>query len=552
MGRSSLLRLASFLSLLVPAACDSSPTQVTPVANIEVTPSPGAVWVGGTLRLTATLLGPDGSTLTGRSIEWSSSDEGVASVDATGLVTGVSEANTTITAESEGVAAGVLVVVAPAPLASIEMDPSAGTVMEGFTLQLSVTLKDEAGNLLSGRAVTWASAHPEIAMVSQTGLVNGTGEGSTTISATAEGLMAEATVTVDPFGFTSTSPGGAHACAVTDAGEAYCWGTDQDHRLGTGLPEETPMWIPAPVAGGLTFKEVSAGGKHVCGVTTSGEAYCWGANGQGQLGDGSSAEQPLPTPVAGGLTFTTVSAGGRHTCGVTTDGDAYCWGENTDGRLGDGTTTGRETPSLVAGGITFESVAAGLSDHTCGRTTDGETYCWGANGSGQLGDGSTTDRLVPTRVAGSATFASVTAGWDFSCGVTAAGEGFCWGDNESGQLGDGSTTDRLAPTAVAGGLVFRSVSPGGWHTCGLTTSGETYCWGDNRGGRLGNGATADASEPTLVSGGHTFATVTAGNLSTCATTDAGPTYCWGLGWFGILGNGTQSNKLVPTRVLPPG
>ena len=155
-------------------------------------------------------------------------------------------------------------------------------------------------------------------------------------------------------------------------------------------------------------------------------------------------------PFAVTLTFTAVSADGLYTCGLAAAGAASCWGTNGSGLLGDGTTTDRLTPGLVAGGVSFAAVSAG-TQHTCGVTAAGAAYCWGANGSGQLGDGTnTTNRLTPVLVQAPAgvSFAAVTAGAVHTCGVTAAGTAYCWGRNVEGQLGDGTTTDRLTPVRV--------------------------------------------------------------------------------------------------------
>src|SRR5437899_346921 len=141
----------------------------------------------------------------------------------------------------------------------------------------------------------------------------------------------------------------------------------------------------------LIFAAIEAGSQHTCGVTTASSAYCWGSNDRGQLGEGTTTARSRPVLVAaGGLTFAAVSLNG-HTCAVTATGDAYCWGLNQSGWLGDGTTTTRLSPVLVAApaGVTFAAVSAARS-HTCGVTPAGAAYCWGLNGSGQLGNGDAT------------------------------------------------------------------------------------------------------------------------------------------------------------------
>jgi alpha-tubulin suppressor-like RCC1 family protein len=186
-------------------------------------------------------------------------------------------------------------------------------------------------------------------------------------------------------------------CGLTAAGDAYCWGHPSFVGDGGTHPN---TFVPVPVTGGHTFAMLS-GSPHVfvCGVTTNGAAYCWGFSSHGQLGDGTNQDRSVPTPVAGGLTFRAVSAGLFHACGVTTSDAAYCWGWNQYGQMGDGTIgTDHLVPTPVGGGLTFATVSAGGS-HSCGVTTSNAVYCWGYNGNGTLGDGTTTNRLVPTAVA---------------------------------------------------------------------------------------------------------------------------------------------------------
>lgn len=160
---------------------------------------------------------------------------------------------------------------------------------------------------------------------------------------------------------------------------------------------------------------------------------------------------------------------------MTTDNRAFCRGWNQFGQLGDGTdgtiAENRLEPVAVAGDLRLRNVSAD-GYHSCGVTTNGLACCWGFNGNGQLGDGTTTDHLGPVAVAGGLGFRTVSpAGSSHTCGLTTDDRAFCWGSNEFGQLGDGTTTDRPTPTAVLGGLTFKEVSAGGSHACGLTTAG---------------------------------------------------------------------------------
>src|SRR5207247_242978 len=256
--------------------------------------------------------------------------------------------------------------------------------------------------------------------------------------------------------FAVASAGFQYTCGVTTAGAAYCWGYNPAGELGDGQTSGPQLCsgqpcstTPVAVLGGLTFAAVSAGYAHACGVTTAGAAYCWGINYWGQLGDGDTTRRASPITVGGGLTFATVSAAYFHTCGVTTAGAAYCWGGNGTGQLGNGTTTGPQmclgapctmSPAAVVGGLKFATVSAGVY-HTCAITTAGAAYCWGANDGYLLGDGTTdttSKHTSPIAVVGGLKFAAVSAGSCHTCGVTTAGAAYCWGANDNGPLGDGA------------------------------------------------------------------------------------------------------------------
>jgi alpha-tubulin suppressor-like RCC1 family protein len=353
--------------------------------------------------------------------------------------------------------------------------------------------------------------------------------------------------------FHDVSAGGVHNCGLTPDHRAYCWGYNGLGQLGDGT--SITRLNPVAVSGGLRFRQVSAGSLHTCGVTLDYVAYCWGLNSDGQLGDGTSNNLRLtPIPVAGGLRFREVTAGGSHTCALTLQFQAYCWGLNQSGSLGDGTTTDHSTPVPVAGGLRFREVSLG-QDHTCGVTPGNRAYCWGSNSQGKIGDGSTTvpRRLTPVAVAGGLRFHEVTAGGPHTCGVSSSNQAYCWGDNALGQLGDGTSTDRAVPVPVAGGLRFRQMDANEFYfTCGVTQGNRAYCWGWNRDGQLGDGTTTDHLTPVPVAGGLRFREVAMGAFHTCALTPDHRVYCWGSNEFGQLGDGTTNPSLIPVAVVDGG
>jgi alpha-tubulin suppressor-like RCC1 family protein len=325
-----------------------------------------------------------------------------------------------------------------------------------------------------------------------------------------------------------------------------------------------------PPPTGLVFASVSAGIDHTCAVTTTGKAYCWGVNAQGQLGDGATEfESATPIAVAGGLAFASISAGYAATCGVTTDGAGYCWGSG--GLGGDSATLSLScspslncpTPLPVGGGHVFKQVSVGVS-HACGVTTDGAAYCWGSNYNSEFGIDSTTlvqncrDESpgsgywrcpLPLPVAGGLTFTSVSTWEQHTCGVIADGTAYCWGGNASGELGNGTTSRSLTPVPVAGGLTFTSVRVGGDEfTCGVATNAEGYCWGRADGGALGGGSVTGpqvcvwgpttsvpcSTSPELVTSGLVFKMISSGWYNVCGVTIDGTAYCWGWGNPGAI------------------
>jgi alpha-tubulin suppressor-like RCC1 family protein len=295
------------------------------------------------------------------------------------------------------------------------------------------------------------------------------------------------------------SAGDYRTCGVTTGGEGYCWGRNIGGSLGIGSTKDKKR--PQLVAGNHIFREINTGYVHTCGIDTNGLAYCWGFNGEGQLGVGShglGSNKFQPKLVHGGHKWAhVVPSVGDHTCGVTRSGDGYCWGRGIEGQLGGG-GSGMDVPSLVGGGHKWQSISPG-GVHTCGIAKTGVGYCWGFTSDGALGVGqpSSASYVTPTRV-GAQQWLVITAGEKFSCGIGQGGATNCWGDNSVGQLGFGQVTgNKFRPRPVTGGLLFTSISAGRMHACGFA-GGVAYCWGSNAAGQLGDGTTSDQPAPVLV------------------------------------------------------
>jgi alpha-tubulin suppressor-like RCC1 family protein len=368
------------------------------------------------------------------------------------------------------------------------------------------------------------------------------GEGANTLRFTSTALADAVSNTIvvgaRPARTNLLSTGFQRSCVRSPStGVVSCWGTS-----GT---------TPAPLPGGLVFAEFSTAGFRECGRLSDGVVLCQGENQFGTLGVGiQSGIVATLTPVVGGHRFVQVKTGNYHACGRKSDGSVYCWGLNAAGQLGDGSTTERVVPTLVSGGRAFIDISV-RSDFMCGRDLGGAVACWGSNWNGQMGDGTTSQlRSAPSAVAGSHAFAEVAVGGGHACGRRVDGVVLCWGRNDFGQVGDGTMTDRLVPTPIAGGRSFVELSLGTFSSCGRQADGTTYCWGQNAFGQFGNGSTngVGVSTPTLAAGGRVFAEISLAGIHACGLERDGTVYCWGGNDGGELGDGTRVQRLTPVRI----
>ena len=518
------------------------------VTSVQVNPTSDTLTtVGSTVQLSAVANDANNNEITGASLDWSSSDSVVALVSGTGLVTAVGNGTATITARVGNESDYAIVTVDA--VAAVELSPASGAFEAiGDTLRLFAVAKDSNGVEVPGVRFDWQSSNPSMATVDSTGLVRATGPGNVTITAEANGVSGKADLFVPLV--SALTVGEFHSCALLIDGRAYCWGFNEKGSLGDGTMNHSSR--PGLVSGVIAFAALSARGYHTTGISTSGVGYAWGGNFYGELGHGVPPnERTTPSLVSGGFNFEDIATGQHHTCGVIDVGDAYCWGRNNTGQLGDGSTVDTSTPVQVSGGPSFASLSLGAA-HTCGLTSDGTAYCWGFNSSGQLGDGTTSGGVdEPTAVLGGLNFTTLTVGLSFNCGLRAAGNVYCWGNNEWGQLGDGTTTNRTSPVLVSGGLTFTSIGAGYFHACGVAVGGDAYCWGQNMYAQLGDGTSTGRTTPGLVSGGLGFKSVRAGEEHSCAVGTDGVVYCWGRNGYGQLGDRTNNSRYTPVPVIIP-
>jgi alpha-tubulin suppressor-like RCC1 family protein len=565
-----LIPVAPIILGVAQISCSDNPLGPNDVASVEIGGTKKTMALGDTTYFYALLKNKSGDQLFDRNVRWTSSNANVASIspfapehDPTSLlsarlvITGVGES--IVTATSEGKSASITIVAFRYHAVFTGIEPQNPIIAIGDKFAWNVTVLDTQGNPFPEK-LAWRSDNPSVVTVDD-GRLSARSVGSAYIALGFDEPLSPSqyvqVVQQVPIGtITSLTSNYRTGCTVNNAGAAFCWGDGTEGQLANGdfglyppVGVGKSAMIPVPIPGGITFSAISPSVFHTCGLSTTGAAYCWGRNSAGELGEGRTDPQKVrPMPVLGGHTFVTLGTGSHYTCGLDDAGAAYCWGNNAYPDFSyAGSFVTSYVPVAVPGGLVFASLSAGFK-HVCGITTDGATYCWGRNASGELGDGSTADHATPVLVGGGVSFVQVSAGERATCGLTSAGEADCWGANSAGQLGDGTKTSHAVPAPVASNLVFKSISLGNDHACAVETSGAVSCWGDNTQGALGNGTKVSSSVPAAVSGNLHFSSVHVGLGSTCGLTTNQVAYCWGRNNFGQLGNGTGAQSSVPVKV----
>lgn len=366
--------------------------------------------------------------------------------------------------------------------------------------------------------------------------------------------------TTDVFPIPVSSHDFHYAAKLTSENVAGTYSTTVTYTV---IGAEVP---PAPIS----FQQISAGANHVCAVMSGGDAYCWGGNPSGQLGNESTGDRSnVPVLVSrgavpDGITFKQVQAGFSHTCAIASDDKAYCWGDDSFGQLGSGSLQ-RSTPVAVAqgampAGATIRQLAVG-SNHTCAIASDNQAYCWGEGNSGQLGNGTNQASSVPVAVtqgalpAGS-TIKQIAAGGSHTCLIASDDKAYCWGSGGSGQLGSGVNSNSNSPISVLFNKTIKQITAGTSHTCVIASDDDPYCWGSGGQGVLGNNSTTSSNIPVAVVNNGALSGLRSISISansayhTCVVADDNNAYCWGYNRSGQLGDGTGGGGYGNYKAYP--
>jgi alpha-tubulin suppressor-like RCC1 family protein len=350
----------------------------------------------------------------------------------------------------------------------------------------------------------------------------------------------------------SISAGDGHTLAVSTTGTMYSWGANQWSQLGLG--NSVNKLSPTQIGTLATWASTATGSSHSLGLRADKTLWAWGLNTNGQLGIDPIANPATsiaaPVVVIGSsATWRTVSAGDLHSAGIKADGSLFTWGQNFSGQLGVGDNLDKSVPTAITLSTikTWTAVAAGAS-HTVAMRSDltscaGNVYAWGAGGSGQLGLLLLNNINIPTCVnlfPFQAT--AIAAGGAHTIAIRSDGTLWAWGSNASGQLGDGTTTDAIVPIQIGTSTDWIAISAGGSHSVGIQRDASLWTWGSNGYGQLGNGGTTDVLVPTRAGTAANWRKVSAGKYYTTAVKNDGTLWLWGRNDAGQLGNGTTTTN----------
>ncbi|HWV36910.1 MAG TPA: Ig-like domain-containing protein [Vulgatibacter sp.] len=529
------------------------------VDRIEIDPPEDYVRLGNTTRFQATVWDARGRKLDDRAITWSSTDPSIATVDEGGVARGIALGNVEILATADGVSGRAPLEVRDVAVARVEIVPASPRLFTGDTLQLQAIAYDRDDNVLTGRPTSWKVVEiDKVAAIDPvSGVATAQRPGVATIEVLVDGVFGRTDLHVR-LRLVDLTAGDGHTCGLSPIGQAWCWGSNENGQLGQHPrgPNRT-SFSALPVETEELFASISAGDGHSCAVALDGGGWCWGRNDHGQLGNNSTEQSPMPVRVGAGLRFHSIEAGNEATCGLAVDGKLWCWGRGTEWQLGNEWPEDQHVPVASGRGLIFDQVSLAATQ-ACAVTAEGDGYCWGRNVKG-LGQEGAQRWPIPLAPYGDLDLVQIDVGDFHACGLTRGGEAWCWGDRDTGSLGDGYVPPPRElpvpfgeysniPVQVLGGHRFVDLVVGGMESCGVKEDGSVWCWGFNVAG-----SHPIYREPVPFDTDLTFRKIVMGRTQTCGVTDGDVVYCWGVNTSGEVGQpvGSSGNTYhVPLRLYP--
>ena len=340
--------------------------------------------------------------------------------------------------------------------------------------------------------------------------------------------------------------GSEHTVALKSDGTLWAWGANWQGQLGDGTTVD--RLSPVRIGSDTDWLSIAAGGQHTIALKSDGTLWAWGRNYYGQIGDGTNTTRTSPARIGSDTDWLSIAAGGQHTIALKSDGTLWAWGYNYYGQLGQDTNIDRWVPAQVGSASNWVSIAAG-GYHTIALKSDGTLWAWGGNIWGTLGDGTTVDRWVPVQIGSDTNWDSIAAGANHTLALKSDGTRWAWGPNWHGEIGDGTNTARILPVQIGTDTNWGAIAAGDYYTIALKSDGTLWAWGANDHAQLGDGTQIDKNAPVQIGTDTNWGSIAAGEYHTIALKSDGTLWAWGYNSSGQLGDGTYHSRFSPVQIM---
>jgi alpha-tubulin suppressor-like RCC1 family protein len=343
-----------------------------------------------------------------------------------------------------------------------------------------------------------------------------------------------------------------HTLGLKSDGTLWSWGMS-DGALGYDPPGGVQINVPTQIGTDNDWATFFTGYSHAGAIKTNGTLWMWGYQQWGQVGNGNTSFILSPIQIGTGTNWLAfgASTGGYYTStsyAIQSDGSLWAWGLNSSGQVGDGTTVNQLVPIQINSSDNVIASMSSGSYHTVSVKTNGTLWAWGDNQNGQVGNGTTTNQGTPTQVGTDNNWISASGGYYHTVALKSNGTIWAWGDNQYGQLGNGTNTNVSTPTQIGTGTTWVAIYAGGYFTMAIKSDGTLWAWGSNNRGQLGNGTTTDVNTPIQIGTDTKWVNLSPDGKQTMAIKSDGTLWAWGHNEYGQLGNGTTTDIATPTQI----